>query len=72
MDQAKRNSLPESEFALPGQRKYPVDTRGRAANAKSRATQMENAGKLSATDKEKVDRKANAVLMQGTRFGRYK
>lgn len=72
MDSAKRNELPESEFAIPTQRKYPVDTRGRAANAKARATQMENAGKLSSADKEKVDRKANAVLMQGTRFGRYK
>lgn len=71
MNSSTRNSLPTSEFALPG-RKYPVNDRSHAANAKARATQMENAGKLSATDKEKVDRKANAVLMQGTRFGRYK
>lgn len=72
MDSAKRNSLPSSEFALPGERKYPVDTRGRAANAKSRATQMERAGKLSESEKETVDRKDNAVLARGEKFPRYK
>ena len=42
-----RNKLPKSEFALPGERKYPVDTKNRAINAKARATQMVAKGKLS-------------------------
>ncbi len=66
----RRKALPKSKFALPatskgGKNKYPVDTRGRAANAKARATQMVNKGKLSAADKKKIDAKANAVLNKG-------
>jgi hypothetical protein len=33
-----------------------------AANAKARATQMVNAGKLSAASKKKIDAKANRIL----------
>jgi hypothetical protein len=56
-----RKSLPKKEFALPGG-KYPVEDKAHAANAKARATQQYNAGKLSAADREKIDRKAAAVL----------
>jgi len=35
---AKRKSLPKSSFGLPGQKKYPLDTAGRARNALSRAS----------------------------------
>lgn len=66
----RRNSLPKSEFALPESRKYPVDTKARAANAKARATQMENKGKLSASSKAKIDAKANRILDKGDRGGR--
>ena len=65
----KRNALPTSEFALPKNRKYPVDTRARAANAKSRASQMEKKGKLSESAKEKIDAKANKVLGKRTLRG---
>ena len=58
----KRNALPKSEFALPESRKYPVDTKERAANAKARATQMVEKGKLSPASKEKIDVKANKIL----------
>ena len=58
----KRNSLPSSEFGLPGSRKYPVNDRSHAANAKARATQMVNKGKLSSASKAKIDAKANRVL----------
>jgi hypothetical protein len=61
---AKRNALPESQFALPGSRKYPVDTPGRAANAKARSTQMVDQGKLSKSTKAKIDAKANKVLQK--------
>lgn len=59
---AKRKGLPKSEFGLPGERKYPVDTPGRAANAKARAAQMVDKGKLSESSKAKIDAKADAVL----------
>ena len=60
-----RNALPTSKFAGPN-RSYPVDTKGRAANAKARATQAVNAGRMSESEKEKIDAKANRKLRQGT------
>lgn len=63
----RRNALPKSDFALPESRKYPVDTKARAANAKARATQMEEKGKLSSSQKSKIDAKANRVLDKGNR-----
>lgn len=62
MKQSKRNSLPKSEFGLPGQRKYPVDTPGRAANAKARAAQQVKKGNLSPSSAAKIDAKANKKL----------
>jgi len=62
LTERQRNKLPKSIFGLTKQRKYPLDTPGRAANAKARATQMENKGKLSAAEKKKIDAKANKVL----------
>lgn len=57
----RRKSLPASKFAGPG-RSYPVDTRGRAANAKARATQMVKRGMLSPATAAKIKAKANRVL----------
>jgi len=57
----KRNSLPKSDFAG-SDRSYPVNDKSHAANAKARATQMVNKGKLSPSAKEKIDAKANKVL----------
>ncbi len=57
-----RNKLPKKEFGLPGEKKYPMPDKAHAANAKARATQMENKGKLSESSKEKIDAKANKVL----------
>lgn len=62
IDAAKRKGLPKSEFGLPGSRKYPMPDRSHAANAKARATQMANAGKLSESSKAKIDSRANRVL----------
>lgn len=61
----ERNKLKKSEFALPGERKYPVNDRSHAANAKARASQMEKKGVISESTKEKIDRKANKVLKRG-------
>jgi len=65
MNAKRRKSLPKSKFALPGKKKYPVDTRGRAANAKARATQQYKKGKISASTKNKIHAKANRVLRRG-------
>lgn len=59
---AQRNKLPGDKFALEKQRKYPVDTRGRAANAKARAQQQYDKGNLSKAELDKIDAKANKIL----------
>lgn len=59
---AKRKKIPKSEFGLPGEKKYPMPDRAHAKNAKARATQMVNRGKLSEASKEKIDAKANRIL----------
>lgn len=61
-----RNKLPKGDFAGPD-RSYPVNDKAHAANAKARATQMENKGKLSASSKARIDAKANRVLDRGDR-----
>jgi hypothetical protein len=66
----RRDKLPKSDFGLPGQKKYPMPDREHAANAKARATQMENKGKLSASSKAKIDDKANRILDKGKRGGK--
>jgi hypothetical protein len=57
----KRKELPKSEFAGPD-RSYPVNNKSHAANAKARASEMENKGKLSPAGKAKIDAKADRVL----------
>jgi len=59
---ATRNSLPASEFGLPGSRKYPMPDRSHAANAKARATQEAQKGKLSAAAAARIRAKANRIL----------
>lgn len=58
----KRKKIKYAEFGLPGERKYPMPDRAHAANAKARATQMVEKGKLSESSKQKIDAKANKVL----------
>lgn len=62
MTSATRSSLPKEEFGLPGQRKYPMPDKSHAANAKARATQMVDKGKLSAGAAARIRAKANKVL----------
>jgi hypothetical protein len=57
-----RKKLPKGEFGLPAVRKYPMSDKQHAANAKARATQQEASGNLSASDKKKVDQKADRIL----------
>ncbi|HEY4188867.1 MAG TPA: DUF6582 domain-containing protein [Candidatus Limnocylindrales bacterium] len=62
MSDKKRDSLKDSQFGLPDERKYPMPDKAHARNAKARASQQENKGKLSAADEKKIDRKADKVL----------
>ena len=64
-----RKKIPKSEFGLPGEKKYPVEDRKHAANAKARASQMVKKGKLSKSSEEKIDMKANKVLGHRTLSG---
>lgn len=57
----KRNALPKGDFAG-SDRSYPVNDRAHAANAKSRASEMANKGKLSKSSESKIDAKANKIL----------
>lgn len=58
-----RAALPKSDFAGPG-RSYPVNNPSHAANAKARASQAVNAGRMSKAQEAKIDAKANKVLGQ--------
>jgi hypothetical protein len=62
MSAKRRKKLPASKFGLPGKKKFPLDTKGRAANAKARATQGVKAGTLSPSEAAQVKARANKVL----------
>jgi hypothetical protein len=57
-----RKKLKSSQFALPESRKYPVNDRAHAANAKARAQQQFDKGSISKSTLSKIDAKANKVL----------
>jgi hypothetical protein len=58
---ARRNKLPKSDFAGPG-RSYPVPDRSHAINAKARARQQLNAGRLTRGQYKHIIEKANEAL----------
>jgi hypothetical protein len=60
-----RKALPKSEFGEPGKRAYPMPDKSHAANAKARASQQVNAGRMSKSTEAKIDAKANKVLGKG-------
>lgn len=62
MSSKSRNALADSQFGLPGERKYPVNDKSHAANAKARASQQVAKGNLSSSSKAKIDAKANKIL----------
>lgn len=57
-----RKALATSKFGLPKTRQYPEDTRGRAANAKSRATQQLAKGNLTPAQAAEIRHHADVVL----------
>lgn len=62
LTEKKRDSLPDSKFGLPEEHKYPMPDKVHARNAKARASQQQNAGRITAADERKIDRKADKVL----------
>jgi hypothetical protein len=58
---AARKKLPKAAFAGPG-RSYPVEDKSHARNAKARASQAVNAGRMTKAEEAKIDRKADRVL----------
>jgi hypothetical protein len=62
LTEKKRDSLPDSKFGLPEEHKYPMPDKAHARNAKARASQQQNAGRLTAAEEKKIDRKADRVL----------
>lgn len=63
-----RNKLKDSTFALPGERKYPISDKNHARNAKARASQQYAKGNLSASEKKKIDRKADSKLGKSKKY----
>jgi hypothetical protein len=62
LTEKKRDSLKESQFGLPDERKYPMPDKAHARNAKARASQQANKGNLSKSDEARIDRKADKIL----------
>ncbi|MBA3812733.1 MAG: hypothetical protein H0X27_14025 [Caulobacteraceae bacterium] len=57
-----RDGLTANDFAEPGKRAYPIEDQPHARNAKARASQAVEAGRMSTGEKAKIDKKADAVL----------
>lgn len=62
LTEKERKKVPASKFGLPKSKKYPMPDKPHAVNAKARATQMVDKGKLSTSSKKKIDAKANKIL----------
>jgi hypothetical protein len=57
-----RKHLSTSEFAEPEKRKYPIEDKPHARNAKARAAQAVKAGRMSKAEEKRLDAKADKVL----------
>ncbi len=62
LTEKQRDKLPDSKFGLPDEHKYPMPDKSHARNAKARASQAENAGRITAAEEKKIDRKADKIL----------
>lgn len=61
----RRAKLPAAKFALPEEKKYPINDKAHARNAKARASEMEHQGKISASTRAKIDRASDRVIKPG-------
>jgi hypothetical protein len=57
-----RKKLPKSKFAEPDKRKYPIEDKAHARNAKARASQAVKAGRMSKSEESRIDKNADSVL----------
>jgi hypothetical protein len=57
-----RKELPDSDFGLPAERKYPEENRGHARDAEGRARQMLKRGAISQAQYDKIVAKAKRKL----------
>ena len=64
LDADDRKKLPPEKFAEPKKRAYPIEDKSHARNAKARASQAVEAGRMSKAEKTKIDKKADSVLKQ--------
>lgn len=62
---ARRRKLKKSTFGIPSRRAYPMPDRSHAANAKARARQQLNKGRLSRSAYNRIVAKANRKLGKG-------
>ena len=60
-----RSHLPATKFALPEQKKYPINDKAHARNAKARASEMKHQGKISASTKARIDHASDRVINRG-------
>ena len=62
LSEKQRDRLPDSKFGLPDEHKYPMPDKSHARNAKARASQQEEKGNLTKSEREQIDRKADRIL----------
>jgi hypothetical protein len=62
LDTDNRKKLSAQDFAEPKKRAYPIEDKAHARNAKARASQAAQAGRMSKSEEGKIDSRANAVL----------
>jgi hypothetical protein len=58
----QRNKIPSKKFGLPGKRAFPMENRSHAINAKARAAQELEAGRLSKSEYDQIVSKADRIL----------
>lgn len=58
----QRDKLKPEQFGIPATGGYPMPDKSHAANAKARASQAVNAGRMSRSTEAQIDAKANKVL----------
>ena len=62
LDTADRKKIPAKDFAEPEKRAYPIENKAQPRNAKARQSQAVKAGRMSAAEERKIDKKADRVL----------
>jgi hypothetical protein len=65
LSESDRDKLPASKFAEPDKKAYPIEDLAHAKNAKARASQAVKAGRMSKTEGNKIDKKADTVIKKG-------